>query len=149
MYKRPESILIVVHDPSGMILLLERADIKNFWQSVTGSLRWGERPRQAAVRELTEETGISAVDTLLDWHRAVYFEIIEQFKQRYPPDTHQNLEHMFSLQVETDQPVTVNPCEHVGYVWKPYSEAQDIVWSWSNRAAIEAVAKKYWPSKDL
>ena len=143
-YKRPESILVVVHDPNGMILLLKRADIEDFWQSVTGSLHWDEHPRQAAVRELSEETGISVVHKLLDWQRSFTFEILELFKCRYPPHTHQNLEHMFSLQVETDQPIEINSLEHVSYAWRPYPEAQAMVWSWSNRAAIEAVAQKYW-----
>ena len=127
-----------------MILLLKRADIEDFWQSVTGSLRWDEHPRRAAIRELLEETGISAVDKLVDWQRSVTFEILEPFKSRYPPDIHQNLEHMFSLQVEPDQPIMINPEEHVSYSWLPYLEAQTMVWSWSNRSAIEAVAEKYW-----
>ncbi|MDJ0956957.1 MAG: dihydroneopterin triphosphate diphosphatase, partial [Arenicellales bacterium] len=96
-----------------MILLLKRADIEDFWQSVTGSLRWDEHPRQAAIRELLEETGISNVDSLVDWQRSVTFEILEPFKYRYSPDTHQNLEHMFSLQVEPDQPVKISSEEHV------------------------------------
>ena len=48
-YKRPESVLVVVHSSDGMILLLKRADIEDFWQSVTGSLDWGETASAAAV----------------------------------------------------------------------------------------------------
>ena len=127
-----------------MILLLKRADIEDFWQSVTGSLRWDEHPGQAAIRELFEETGISVVDKLVDWQRSVTFEILEPFKFRYPPDTQLNLEHLFSLKVEPDQPIMINSKEHVSYAWQPYLEAQTMVWSWSNRAAIEVVAEKYW-----
>ncbi len=36
-YKRPVSVLVVVHDPQGQVLLIERADQPGFWQSVTGS----------------------------------------------------------------------------------------------------------------
>ena len=136
--------MVVVHDPDGMILLLKRADIEDFWQSVTGSLRWEEHPRQAAIRELSEETGISKVDSLVDWQRSVTFEILELFKSRYSPGTHRNLEHMFSLLVEPDQTIEINPEEHVSYAWQPYLKAEAMVWSWSNRAAIKAVAEKYW-----
>ena len=147
-YKRPESVLIVVHDPDGRILLLQRADIENFWQSVTGSLRWGETPRQAAVRELGEETGIAEAEQLIDWYWTATFDILDVFKSRYSPGTTQNLEHMFSLEVQTDQAITLNPREHLCYSWLNYQDAINQVWSWSNRSAIERVAERYWSAQD-
>ncbi len=50
---------------------------------------------------------------------------------------------MFSIEVDRNQPVRLDPNEHAAYVWKPVSEAKELVWSWSNRDAIAAVAKKY------
>ncbi|MGD8932832.1 MAG: NUDIX domain-containing protein, partial [Chromatiales bacterium] len=49
-YKRPESVLVVVYTAGGEVLLLRRTRPRDFWQSVTGSLHWGESPRQAARR---------------------------------------------------------------------------------------------------
>ena len=144
-YKRPESVLIVVHTADGLILLLKRVDVEDFWQSVTGSLRWGESAREAALRELREETGIVVAEDLLDWHQTARFEILEKFKPRYAPDTHTNLEHLFSLEVEADRSVVINPEEHSAFQWRHYSEALDILWSWSNRDAVRAVAAHYWP----
>ena len=141
--------MVVVHDPCGQILLLQRADIEDFWQSVTGSLRWQETPQQAAVREVAEETKIRAGQGLLDWHRSVTFDILDRFKARYAPHREQNLEHMFSLEIDSGQPITLNPKEHVCYIWLDYPEALARVWSWSNRAAIRLVAQKYWPVADL
>ena len=43
-YKQPVSVLVVIHNLAGEILLLERADRAGFWQSVTGSLEKGENP---------------------------------------------------------------------------------------------------------
>ena len=40
-YKTPVSALVVIHTPDLQVLLLERADRKNFWQSVTGSIEAG------------------------------------------------------------------------------------------------------------
>jgi dATP pyrophosphohydrolase len=57
-YKRPESVLVVIHTPTLEILLLERADHPGWWQSVTGSLEQDETPTQAARREVEEETGL-------------------------------------------------------------------------------------------
>jgi dATP pyrophosphohydrolase len=142
-YKRPESVLVVVHDPDGCVLLLKRSDIADFWQSVTGSLAWGESPRGAAVRELEEETGIVAGHRLLDWKRSVTFRILEEFRSRYAPGTEENLEHLFSIEVDRDQPVRLDAAEHVAYAWKTAVDAMEMVWSWSNRDAIAAVAKKH------
>ncbi len=55
-WKRPESVLVVVHT-ADQVLLLERVRPAGFWQSVTGSLEAGETASQAAIRELGEETG--------------------------------------------------------------------------------------------
>ncbi|MDE2090244.1 MAG: NUDIX domain-containing protein, partial [Gammaproteobacteria bacterium] len=47
-YKRPVSVLVVVHTRAGEVLLLERRVPPGYWQSVTGSLRWNEAPAAAA-----------------------------------------------------------------------------------------------------
>lgn len=134
----------MIHDPRGQILLLQRADIENFWQSVTGSLRWEETAHEAAVREVEEETGIDAVAQLVDWRRSATFDILDTFKPRYDPQVEQNLEHMFSLQVQVGQPIVLNPREHRDFAWLHYAEAAHAVWSWSNRSAIQRVAEKHW-----
>ena len=47
-YKRPESVLVVVHTPAGQTLLLKRAR-PVFWQSVTGSLEWPDEPAAGGI----------------------------------------------------------------------------------------------------
>ena len=138
-YKRPESVIIVIHNEDGHILLLKRSDIENFWQSVTGSLRWHEQAGEAAVRELREETGIRDGGKLLDIGRSNTFEILPSFRSRYGPQVRLNKEHIFSLQVPVGQTVTLNAREHVAFQWVSYTGALDWVWSWSNRDAIKWV----------
>lgn len=137
-------MLVVVHDRAGMILLLKRADVDDFWQSVTGSLRWGESAERAARRELFEETGIAEAEGLVDWKRKARFQILSQFTARYAPGTENNVEYMFSLETRMEHPIVLDPLEHVEYQWRPYADALDIVWSWSNRDAIEALAQNCW-----
>ncbi len=51
-FKRPVSILVVIYaQDSKRVLMLQRRDDPDFWQSVTGSLEEGETASQAAMRE--------------------------------------------------------------------------------------------------
>lgn len=135
-FKRPESVLIVVFNQAGDVLLLKRQDHPDFWQSVTGSLLWSEAPSAAARRELREETGLEAGNTLSDAHRTFTFEILADWRYRYGPGVTANREHVFSLAVRDRPAVRLNPREHSVFDWRPRAEAAETVWSWSNRQAI-------------
>ncbi len=52
--------MIVNH--RGIVLAMERADIVGAWQLPQGGLERSEEPLRAALREVTEETGISESD---------------------------------------------------------------------------------------
>ena len=57
-HKRPESVLVLVYTEASEVLMLRRTYPSDFWQSVTGSLEWGEKPYDTAVRELWEENRV-------------------------------------------------------------------------------------------
>ena len=83
--KIPISVLVVIYNTSGDVLLIERADRHNFWQSVTGSLDdLNESLRAAAEREVFEETGIQVAalnpTALQDMHHQVEYEIYPQWR---------------------------------------------------------------------
>ena len=134
-YKRPESVLVLVHS-GDQVLVLKRADHPNFWQSVTGALEWEETPHAAAVRELAEETGIQESDGLRDWERSNRFQILPQWRHRYAPGVEENLEHVFSLALPNQPVIQLDPREHSEYRWLGRVQAAATVWSWSNREAI-------------
>jgi len=136
--KRPESVLVVVHDDAGRVLLLRRADVPDFWQSVTGSLKPGESPRDAARRELTEETGL-APDGLVDCRRRRHFPIRPEWRARYAPGVTRNVEHEFRLEVPAGTPITPNPREHREAAWLDRADALARAGSWTNRAAIRGL----------
>ena len=140
-YKTPISTLVVVYTPSLEVLLIERADFPEHWQSVTGSQEPGETLAQTATRELREETGIDAVayGGVVDWGMHNDFEIFKQWSGRYPPGTTHNTEHVFGLRVPGRVPVTLAPREHLRHAWLPWREAAARCFSWTNRAAIEAL----------
>lgn len=143
IYKRPESVLVVVYTRNGKVLLMRRADHPEFWQSVTGSMEWGdEQPAETAVRELREETGIRiSPDRLTDWHLQQRYEIFPQFRARYAPEVHENTEHFFSLELPGEQDITLSPSEHLEYVWVSFPEAIERVFSWTNRDALRHLLK--------
>ncbi len=143
-YKLPVSTLVLVHTQDLRVLLLERADFPGYWQSVTGSQEAGEALHATATRELLEETGIdaNAYGGVKDWERSNVYEIYPRWRQRYPPGTTHNTEHVFSLEVPDSVAVKLNPREHLACAWLPWQEAAPRCFSWSNRAAIEALPQR-------
>ena len=135
-YKRPESVLVLVYTRAGEVLLLERAQPRGFWQSVTGSLRWGESPRAAAVRELAEETGLQAGGRLVDLHQGERFPIIPPWRARYAPAVRFNREHWFVLELPNRRLIRLNPQEHCRYRWLPAARAARRATSWTNRKIV-------------
>ncbi len=134
-YKRPESVLVVVHTLDGQVLLLRRKQPADFWQSVTGSLKWGESPLEAACRELSEETGLSS-QGLCDCHQSHVFVISPQWEHQYAPGVTQNKEYVFRLAVPACRDIELDATEHEGYLWLPKSTAAARVHSYTNRDAI-------------
>lgn len=139
-WKRPVSVLVVIHTPQLQVLLLERASHPGYWQSVTGSQEDGETLVQTAVREVAEETGMFVgTNDLVDWQRTNTFEIFAEWRERYAPGVTHNTEHVFSLavpEVAAMQPVRIAPDEHLAYEWLPVRVAAEKCFSWSNRDAI-------------
>jgi dATP pyrophosphohydrolase len=136
-YKVPVSVLVVIYTSSLDVLLLERADHPGYWQSVTGSQDEGETLHETAVRELAEETGLDAGRyALTDWQQQNVYEIYPTWRYRYAPGITHNTEHVFGLELPSVLPVQLSPREHLNYVWLPWQQAADKVFSPSNRAAI-------------
>jgi dATP pyrophosphohydrolase len=133
--RRPESVLVVIYTEDGEFLLLERRRPPGFWQSVTGSMEWGEHADTAARREVIEETGITqGVLVNLQWTQV--YEILPAFGKVYAPGITQNLEHAFSLRLPRQVPVIMSDNEHVQFRWAAYDDALETASSSTNRAVI-------------
>jgi dATP pyrophosphohydrolase len=137
-FKLPQSVLVVIYTTQGEVLMLERREPSGFWQSVTGSLRPGETPRAAAVREVAEETGLVASENLVDCHHTNRFPILPAWRHRYAPEVTENVEHLFLLEIAADTPIQLNPDEHLNACWLPAKEAAERATSYTNHDAIVA-----------
>lgn len=143
-FKIPESVLVVIYTPALDVLLIERADAGNFWQSVTGSKDQLDEPLvETAAREVFEETGIRVANgtpvpdaALTDWHHEIQYNIYPRWAHRYAPGITRNTEHWFGLCVPENTAVTLSPREHVDYVWLPWEAAAERCFSPSNGDAI-------------
>jgi dATP pyrophosphohydrolase len=140
-HRRPESVLVVVYARGGEVLLLHRHRPFEFWQSITGSLLPGESHDAAAVRELGEETGFEDIGTLTYTGVSRVFVIDPRWRHRYPPGVYENVEYEWRFRLDAPNDVRLSPSEHSAFCWLPLQEAIDRVWSWTNREALEDLAR--------
>ena len=136
-YKQPVSVLVVIYAETLEVLLLERADFPEHWQSVTGSREGSETLKETAVREVLEETGLKANEfELVDWQLQNVYDIYPQWQHRYAPGTTKNTEHVFGLKLPKQVNVQLSPREHLNIQWLPWEIAAEKVFSPSNKEAI-------------
>jgi dATP pyrophosphohydrolase len=136
-YRIPQSALTVVYNCAGQVLVMQRNDDPEFWQSVTGTLELGEKPIETALREVLEETGIDIIQSayqLVDCQKINTYDIRDRWKHRYPPGTPYNTEHVFAVEVANNQSISLT--EHSAYFWLDKTSAIKKVWSDTNREAI-------------
>ncbi len=144
IFKTPVSALVLIHTVDLQVLIMERADKAGFWQSVTGSLEAGETPRQAAIREVLEETGLDATQyDLQDWQASNTYEIYPHWRYRYAPGITTNVEHLFALELPKEIAISLAPEEHVQYEWVDWREAAKRVFSWTNVDALKRLGERH------
>lgn len=145
IYKLPRSVQVIIFTETTAhreFLLLKRiAHDMTFWQAVTGSLEEGEAHREAAVREVQEETGIICRDEdLIDLHLTNVFEIAPAWRAKFSPGTTHNEEVCFALKVERCE-IQLDDREHIAYIWMDYETAISMLYWESNKKAF-AVLKQ-------
>jgi dATP pyrophosphohydrolase len=137
-HRRPESVLVVIYTAELDCLLLERVSPRGFWQSVTGTLRWGEDAAAAAAREIAEETGLAPTG-LRETGITRHFPILPEWRSRYADDITENVEYLWYLELAVPAEILLNPKEHLQYRWVDLETAIATVSSWTNREALEGL----------
>jgi dATP pyrophosphohydrolase len=143
-FKVPESVLVVIHTPDLEVLLLERADHRGFWQSVTGSRASNDEPLAlTCAREVAEETGLEKSPAEFDdWNQVNRYAIYPHWRHRYAPGVTENTEHVFGLKVGMKFEPRLADGEHTAFRWLPWREAADACFSWTNVQAIRALPQR-------
>lgn len=137
-FVKHSSIQVVIFDDSLLepeYLVLRRTEERGgFWQPVTGKIKGKkqESPKDAASREVFEETGLEGELFDLDYTHSFYIE--PQFLKKSYPDPQINLEYSFALRT-SKRDVKISPKEHIDYAWVNYEEAYNrLIWNGNQRA---------------
>ena len=137
-YKNNQSVLVVIYaENTRRVLMLQRRDDPDFWQSVTGSLETDETPTETAIRELWEEVRLKIEEkstALFDCDESIEFEIFPYFRYKYAPNVTHCREHWFLLAVE--QEFKPELTEHLAFQWVSPTRAIQMTKSPNNAEAI-------------
>lgn len=137
-YKNNQSVLVVIYAKNtNRVLMLQRQDDPDFWQSVTGTIESDETPKNTAIRELWEEVRLEISENstaLFDCKESIEFEIFPHFRYKYAPNVTHCREYWFLLAMEQEfEPVL---SEHLAYQWVSPEQAIQMIKSSNNAEAI-------------
>lgn len=137
-YKNNQSVLVVIYAKNtNRVLMLQRQDDPDFWQSVSGTIESDETPKNTAIRELWEEVRLEISENstaLFDCKESIEFEIFPHFRYKYAPNVTHCREYWFLLAMEQEfEPVL---SEHLAYQWVSPEQAIQMTKSSNNAEAI-------------
>ncbi|XP_020965926.1 nudix hydrolase 26, chloroplastic isoform X2 [Arachis ipaensis] len=79
-YRRNVGICLINNDKK--IFAASRLDIPNAWQMPQGGIDEGEDPRNAAIRELREETGVSSAEVISEAPHWLTYDFPPQVREK-------------------------------------------------------------------
>jgi lipoyl(octanoyl) transferase len=113
---RTVSVCLIAMGKESQVLLLHRRPEKGgFWQTITGYVDGAESPEGAAIRELSEETGLSLPVRHLGYRHSFALGV------DVPPKLVQ--ESAFAAAVEGAPNIRLDPSEHDQFAWVSVDEA--------------------------
>jgi putative (di)nucleoside polyphosphate hydrolase len=82
MSKKPyrKNVGVVVFNRSGKLLVGEREQFPGAWQFPQGGIDDGEDPKNAALRELYEETGVKPIELICEYPKWISYDFPSDLK---------------------------------------------------------------------
>jgi 8-oxo-dGTP pyrophosphatase MutT (NUDIX family) len=110
------------------------------WDFPKGNIEAGESEKQAATREIREETGITDVEFLEGFRMKI------EYKYRHRRRLVQKEVVLFLARTHTRQ-VTISH-EHIGFAWKKFDDAMQQL-TYRNAMNLLSAAKDYLQQRSL
>lgn len=121
----------IIHGQPVFLLLKRHPDRGGFWQPVTGGVEAGEDLKEAALREMEEETGIR--DTVRVMENIHYFEFEANGGHGWTK------EYVYGVQVQVGIEALISD-EHTEMKWCTLEEACELLKYESNREGLRKIA---------
>lgn len=136
MIKRTNvQIFIFSTNPSFRVLILKRTPERSgYWQPVCGGIENGEEPKNAAIREIFEETGITNAKDIIDLNYTF------SYKETKNGTLMDMRDICFALEVDSVLDIKLSD-EHEEYKWCSYIEAKEYLKWEHNLIALEKLTK--------
>ena len=135
-----QEIVVVVRRQDELLVMRRAPERLGYWSLVAGGLEPDESPREAAQRELLEETALKAEVRKLPI--ALSYSLLDDppaIRARYAPGIERVTVHAFVTDAPDDWEPTLN-AEHDLYRWCDLAEAVALVAYETTRKALRAGA---------
>jgi len=127
--------IIVFKEKENLFLLLERAETKGDWTFAKGHREKGEDPKETAMREVKEETGISEIEILDFPSIHEEYEIFREGEKRLKMND-------YFIGYVKNKEVRIQEKEIQSYKWVFFEEAL-VLFKHERRKEVLKEAKKY------
>jgi bis(5'-nucleosidyl)-tetraphosphatase len=125
------AVVVFMSDSKPEYLLLHYT--AGHWDFPKGNIEAGETEREAAVREIREETGIADIEFVEGFSNTISY---KYRRVRRLVDK----QVVFFLALTKTRDVTISH-EHIGFAWKSYDDAMEQLTYKSARNLLEAAAQ--------